>query len=34
MESYIPQSEDEIGLSAGDKVVVIHKSMDGWWKIK
>ena len=34
LENYIPQSEDEVGFKAGDKVEVIAKSMDGWWKIK
>ena len=34
MESYIPQSEDEVGISIGEKVTIVHKSMDGWWKIR
>lgn len=34
MESYMAQSEDEIGLFLGDKVTVVRKSMDGWWKIR
>lgn len=34
MESYVPQSEDEVGISVGEKVTIVHKSMDGWWKIR
>ena len=34
LENYIPQSEDEVGFKAGDKIEVITKSMDGWWKIR
>ena len=34
MESFVPQSEDEIGFEAGEKVEVLHKKMDGWWKIR
>lgn len=34
MECYIAQSEDEIALSVGEKVTVVYKSMDGWWKIR
>ena len=34
VDSYKAENDDEIELSAGDKVVVLHKNMDGWWKIK
>lgn len=34
MESYVAQSEDELGLSVGERVTVLHKSLDGWWKIR
>ena len=34
LENYTPQSEDEVGFRAGDKVEVLAKSMDGWWKIR
>ena len=34
MESFVPQSEDEIGFEVGEKVEVLHKKMDGWWKIR
>ena len=34
MESFVPGSEDEIGFEAGEKVKVLHKKMDGWWKIR
>ena len=34
MESYVPQNEDEIGFNTGDKIEVLSKSMDGWWKIR
>ena len=34
MESYVPQNEDEVGFMTGDKIEVLSKSMDGWWKIR
>lgn len=34
MEAYIPTSEDEVGFNAQDRIKVIAKSMDGWWKIR
>lgn len=34
METYFAENDDEITIKAGDKVDVINKSMDGWWKIK
>ena len=34
MEEYSPVSEDEIGFKVHDKIKVIAKSMDGWWKIR
>ncbi|XP_071838131.1 cytoplasmic protein NCK2-like isoform X2 [Apostichopus japonicus] len=29
---YEPQQEDELALNKGDKVIVIEKCTDGWWK--
>jgi len=34
METYIPVSEDEVGFQAQDRIKVVAKSMDGWWKIR
>ena len=34
MESFAPENEDEVGFSAGERLHVISKSMDGWWKIR
>jgi hypothetical protein len=34
MDNYFAQNDDEIEVSVGDKVTVMHKNMDGWWKIK
>ena len=34
MEGYTPISEDEVGFRAQDRIIVIAKSMDGWWKIR
>jgi hypothetical protein len=34
MESFSAESEDEVGFKAGDRIHVINKSMDGWWKIR
>lgn len=34
METYFAENDDEITMKAGDKVEVISKSMDGWWRIK
>lgn len=34
MESYFAENDDEITMKAGDRVDVISKSMDGWWKIR
>jgi hypothetical protein len=34
MESYYAENDDEITFKAGDRVDVISKSMDGWWKIR
>ena len=34
MESYVPQNDDEVGFMTGDKIEVLSKSMDGWWKIR
>jgi hypothetical protein len=32
---YVPQSDNEIGLSEGDILMVLDKSADdGWWKAK
>ena len=34
MESYKAENEDEVGFKSGDRIEVLSKSMDGWWKIK
>ena len=34
MESYSAQSEDEVTFKTGDKIQVLSKSLDGWWKIR
>ena len=34
MESYAPQNDDEVGFNTGDRIEVLSKSMDGWWKIR
>ena len=34
MESFAPENEDEVGFAAGERLHVISKSMDGWWKIR
>ena len=34
MDTFKAENEDEIELYPGDKVVILSKSMDGWWKIK
>lgn len=34
MDTYKTENDDELELSPGDKVVVLSKNMDGWWKIK
>ena len=34
MESFSAESEDEVGFKAGERIHVISKSMDGWWKIR
>lgn len=34
MESFAAENEDEVGFKAGERVHVISKSMDGWWKIR
>ena len=34
MESFSAESEDEVGFKAGERIHVINKSMDGWWKIR
>ena len=34
MESYFAENDDEITIKAGERVEVVSKSMDGWWKIR
>ena len=34
MESFSAENEDEVGFKAGERIHVISKSMDGWWKIR
>ena len=34
MESFSAENEDEVGFKAGERIHVINKSMDGWWKIR
>ena len=34
MESFSAENDDEVGFRAGERIHVIHKSMDGWWKIR
>lgn len=34
MESFSAENEDEVGFRAGERIHVINKSMDGWWKIR
>ena len=34
METYVADGDDEVGFRAGDRIEVITKSMDGWWKIR
>ena len=34
MDTYRAENDDEIELFPGDRVVILNKSMDGWWKIK
>ena len=34
MESYAAENDDEVGFMAGDKIEVVNKNMDGWWKIR
>lgn len=34
MENYTPENDDEVGFKAGEKIEVVHKNMDGWWKIR
>ncbi len=34
METYFAENDDEVTMKAGERVEVIGKSMDGWWKIR
>ena len=34
MESYAAENDDEVGFKAGDKIEVVNRNMDGWWKIR
>ena len=32
LDDFLPETQDEIGLSSGDVVEVLEENEDGWWK--
>jgi len=34
LHDFVPENEDEVAFSAGERIEVIEKDGDGWWQVR